>query len=65
VTLVWNSPPPHLSLTTPTYSLQKKNALTDPNWVTVATGIPSGGYATTNVDTIATNSSAFYRVTWP
>jgi hypothetical protein len=65
VTLVWNSPPPQLSLTTPTYSLQKKNALTDPNWVTVATGIPSGGYATTNVDTIAIYNSAFYRVTWP
>lgn len=65
VTLTWNSPPPQFSLTTPSYSLQKKNALTDPNWTTVAAGISSGGYATTNVDTIATNSSAFYRVTWP
>jgi hypothetical protein len=65
VTLVWNSPPPQFSLTTPTYSVQKKNSLTDPNWTTVATGIPSGGYTTTNIDSSATGSSAFYRVTWP
>lgn len=65
VTLVWNSPPPQFSLTTPTYSVQRKNSLTDPTWTTVATGISSGGYTTTNVDTAATGDSAFYRVTWP
>ncbi len=67
VTLVWNSPPPEMSLTTPTYTLQKKNALTDASWTTVATGIPaaSEAYTTTNVDNSASGSTAFYRVTWP
>jgi hypothetical protein len=63
--LVWNSPPSQFSLATPTYSVQKKNSLTDPDWITVTTGIPSGGYTTTNIDHSATESSAFYRVTWP
>ena len=27
VTLVWNSPPPEISLTTPTYSVQKTSSL--------------------------------------
>jgi hypothetical protein len=65
VILVWNSPPSQFSLTTPTYSVQKKNSLTDPDWITVATGIPSGGYSTTNIDHSASESAAFYRVTWP
>ncbi len=65
VALVWNSLPPQFSLTTPTYSVQKKNSLTDPDWITVATRIPSSGYTTTNIDHSATGSSAFFRVTWP
>jgi len=64
-TLVWNSIPPQNSLTTPTYSVQKKNSLSDTNWVTVASGIPSGGGTTTNVDNSATGSAAFYRITMP
>jgi hypothetical protein len=54
-------------LTTPTYTLQKKNSLSDANWTTVATGIPatSKAYTTTNVDNSASGSTAFYRVTWP
>lgn len=68
VTLVWNSPPPEMSLTTPTYTVQKTTSLTPPiAWTTVATGITatSKAYTTTNVDTSATDSTAFYRVTWP
>ncbi|HTQ49654.1 MAG TPA: hypothetical protein VMJ12_03010, partial [Candidatus Acidoferrales bacterium] len=65
---VWNSPPPEMSLTTPTYTVQKTTSLTPPiAWTTVATGITatSRAYTTTNVDTSATGSTAFYRVTWP
>ncbi|MGD0252965.1 MAG: hypothetical protein ABSC01_09755, partial [Verrucomicrobiota bacterium] len=68
ITLVWNSPPPEMSLTTPTYTLQKTTSLNPPiSWTTVATGIPatSKAYTTTNVDNSATDSVAFYRVTWP
>jgi hypothetical protein len=68
ITLVWNSPPPEMSLTTPTYTLQKTTSLNPPvTWTTVATGIPatSMAYTTTNTDNSATDSAAFYRVTWP
>ncbi|MGA9779430.1 MAG: hypothetical protein WBS33_14265 [Verrucomicrobiia bacterium] len=68
VTLAWDSPPPEMSLTTPTYTVQKTTSLTPPvTWTTIATGIPatSQAYLTTNVDTSATDSTAFYRVTWP
>ena len=68
VTLVWNSPPPEMSLTTPTYTVQKTASLIPPvTWTTVATGIPatSKAYATTNVDNSASGNTAFYRVTWP
>jgi hypothetical protein len=67
VTLVWNSPPPEMSLTTPTYTVQKTSSLNPPSWTTVATGIPatSKAYTTTNVDNTASGSMAFYRVTWP
>jgi hypothetical protein len=63
--ITWNSPRPGTTLTLPTYTLQKKNRLTDPAWTTVATGIPSGGFRTTNVDNTATGAAAFYRVTTP
>lgn len=68
VALVWNSPPPEMSLTAPTYTLQKTTSLIPPViWTTVATGIPatSKAYATTNVDNSAGGNTAFYRVTWP
>ena len=63
--VTWNSPRPGTTLTPPSYTLQKKQLLTDPTWTTVATEIPSGGWSTTNVDNTATGDSAFYRVTWP
>ena len=65
IALVWNSPLPQSSLTTPSYTVQKKNSLADPSWTTVAAGIPSGGYTTTNMDTSANGDTAFYRVIWP
>jgi hypothetical protein len=68
VTLVWNSPPPEMSLTTPTYTIQKTSSLRPPVlWTTVATGVPatSEAYATTNVDPTASGSTVFYRVTRP
>jgi len=68
VTLIWNSPPPEMSLTTPSYTVQKTGSLTPPiAWTTVATGIPatSKAYLTTNVDNSANGDTAFYRVTWP
>ena len=68
VALVWNSPPPELSLTTPTYTVQKTSSLSPPiSWTTIATGIPatSTAYSTTNVDNTASGSTAYYRVTWP
>lgn len=65
VTLTWNSPPPQFALTTPSYTVQKKNSISDANWTTIAAGISSGGYTTTNVDVSVMGNSAFYRVTWP
>jgi hypothetical protein len=68
ITLVWNSPPPEMSLTTPTYTVQKTTSLIPPvTWTTVVTGIPatSKAYATTYVDNSASGNTAFYRVTWP
>ena len=64
VKLTWNSTPVSQSLTMPTYSVQKKNLVTD-TWLTVAGNVPSGGSTTTYVDTSATNDAAFYRVTMP
>ena len=67
VTLVWNSPPPEMSLTTPTYTVWKTSSLNPPSWTPVATGIPatSKAYSTTNVDASASDSTAYYRVTRP
>jgi len=61
VTLVWNSTPPAGAQT---YSVVKKNSLTDAAWVLVATNLPSGGSTTTNVVTAAGNTQ-FYRITSP
>ena len=68
IKLVWNSPPPETSLTTPTYTVQKTSSLVPPvSWTMVATGIAatSMAYTTTNVDSSASGDAAFYRVTWP
>jgi hypothetical protein len=54
-----------LSLTTPTYTVQKKNSLTDADWLTLVSGLPSQGSTTTYTDTSATNNAAFYRITSP
>jgi hypothetical protein len=65
VTINWNSIPPQSSLTTPTYTVEKKNSLSDPTWIVLATGLSSGGSTSTYIDTSANGSAAFYRVTWP
>ncbi len=65
VSISWNSPPPQSSLITPAYTIQKKNSLTDTAWTTLVTGYPSGGYTTTYLDSSASGTTAFYRVTWP
>jgi hypothetical protein len=65
VTLTWNSPLPQFSLTTPSYTVQKKNSLSDPNWITLTNEMPSAGYTTSYIDNTTAGSAAFYRVTWP
>jgi hypothetical protein len=65
VTLRWNSIPPESSLSLPTYSIQTKSALTDADWITIASGLPSAGSTTAWTDTSATNGAAFYRITSP
>ncbi len=60
--LIWNSTPP-ASFTN--YTLLKKNSLSDPIWMTVATAIPSGGITTTNMDNSASGDAAFYRISSP
>ena len=64
-TLTWRSTPGALSLTTPTYAVQKKNALSDATWTTLATGLLSGGSTTSYVDTSAGAATAFYRISAP
>jgi hypothetical protein len=65
VTLTWNSVPTQSSLTTPTYTVQKKNLLSDVNWTTVVSGVPSAGSTTSYMETNATTAAAFYRITSP
>jgi hypothetical protein len=65
VTLTWNSIPAEQSLTTPTYSVQKKNALTGAAWTTVATAIPTAGSSTTYTDNSPGSSAAYYRIAVP
>ena len=65
VTLTWNSPLPQYSLTTPSYTVQKKSALSDASWTTLTNGMTSAGYTTSFTDTAANGNAAFYRVTWP
>jgi hypothetical protein len=63
-TLTWNSPLPQFSLTIPSYTVQKKNSLTDAGWITLTNGMPSAGYTTSFTDSTA-SGAAFYRVIWP
>ncbi len=63
-TITWNSPLPQYSLTMPTYTVQKKNSLTDPGWTTLTNGLPSAGYTTSFMDTAASDT-AFYQISWP
>jgi len=65
VTITWSSASTERSLTTPTYSLLKKAALTDSIWTTIATGIASAGNTTSFVETNAVGDAAFYRVSIP
>ena len=66
VGVTWNSTPMGQSLSVPTYTLWKATALEASNvWMSVASGIESGGYATTNMDHNAVDDAAFYRVTRP
>jgi len=65
-TLRWNSVSPLLvSPSAVTYTVQKKNALTDATWTTLVTGLPSAGATTSYVDSSATNDVAFYRIVSP
>jgi hypothetical protein len=64
-TLTWSSIPAARSLTTPTYTVQKKISLLDPGWTTLATNIPSGGTTTSYLDTAAAGNTSFYRVSSP
>lgn len=65
VALVWNSQIPPSLLSPQTFTVQKKNALSDANWTTLVTGVPTGGSTTTFTDNSATASAAFYRITSP
>jgi hypothetical protein len=65
ITLTWNSIPAQLSLTTPTYTVQRKNTLGDAAWTTVATAVPSAGNSTSYTDPSPGGSTAFYRIAVP
>jgi hypothetical protein len=65
MTLTWNTTPPARSLTTRTYTVQKKNLLTDPAWTPIATGlIPSGSLISFTV-TNSGASAGVYRIASP
>jgi hypothetical protein len=63
-TLTWNSLPSD-SLLPGTFTVRKKSALTDASWITIATGIPSGGSTTTFTDDFASAAAAYYQVLSP
>ena len=44
------------------YTLEYKNALTDPNWTQIFPSQPGNGGAVTLSDSAATNRTRFYRV---
>ncbi|HWD18171.1 MAG TPA: hypothetical protein VHB20_02740 [Verrucomicrobiae bacterium] len=50
---------------TNTYTIQRKSALTDATWTTLAK-VPSDGDSTTYTDaTVQSGSAAYYRINWP
>lgn len=63
-TITWNSLGSLFQ--TNTYSVQRTFSLTNPSWVTLTNGLPSGGDYTSYTDNTAGSSpTAFYRITWP
>jgi hypothetical protein len=65
IILTWTSIPAEVSLTSPSYTVLRKNALSDPIWTPVATGISSTGVTTTYVDTPPGGGAAYYRIAAP
>jgi len=65
VTLAWNSLAPTALLSPQMFTVQKKAALTDAAWTTLATGIKTTGSMTTFTDNTATADQAFYRIISP
>ena len=65
VALTWVSTPQSSSLTTPTYSVQRKTNLLQPNWATLAAGLLSAGSTTSWTNSGLASGSAFYRITLP
>jgi len=65
VALTWNSVPADLSLLSPTYTVLRKSALSEPTWTTVATGILSSGNSTSYPDNAPGSESAYYRIAAP
>jgi hypothetical protein len=65
ISLTWNSAAPDSSLSLSTYTVQRKTALNDPTWSTVATGIPSAGTLTTYTDNAPVTDTAYYRISMP
>jgi hypothetical protein len=65
VTLAWNSIPPESLLLPPSFTVQKKDLLSDAAWRTVAANVMSSGNPAAFTDLAATNGSAFYRITLP
>jgi len=64
-TMTWNSMPPGSLLLPQSFTVQKKNSLTDSGWINVATNVPSAGNFTVYTDHSGTNAAAFYRVISP
>lgn len=65
VSLTWNSIPADLSLMAPTYTVLRKNALSEPTWTTVATGVPSAGNLTSYTDNAPGGDAAYYQIAAP
>ncbi|HTY86189.1 MAG TPA: BNR-4 repeat-containing protein [Candidatus Acidoferrum sp.] len=64
VTIAWNSPLTQDSLTIPSYTVWRKNALNDPHWTILVSNLPAAGFTTSYTDNPGGNT-AFYRVSWP
>ncbi|MDW7980321.1 MAG: BNR-4 repeat-containing protein [Verrucomicrobiales bacterium] len=62
VLLKWNSMPADRTLFGQSYAVQRTESLAPPNWITIASNIPSAGYTTSFVDTNPPVAAAFYRV---